>query len=460
MKDIKLLAILLCLTIKVYSQSSGIVFRNFDNWEAVIKTANIEKKPVFVDFYTTWCAPCKMMERDVFTDREVALFFNTNFICIKVQMDRNRNDNSHIKNWYKEIHPLEIEYNINGYPTYLYLSSEGKIVNRVSGYLNAKDLIKTGSEALQPGFKYIDKSKKYYNLLLNANGNELEIIKSVNKLVFDDDNFFDEKSTLIDTLNKYAFDFLKKNPSTILSNKEAIKLVGRNIISVEDSLFKVIYANQKEIDRLIGIENFSRLIIDRSIRKKYFTNTHNNLDSIAILIQDKYGIGYATSAIELQKVLLSYSPKSSETFINEYLNISEKYGVFYSQLILQELKLFSLSGQDDLQKLSCLAIDLFCERYLFPLSSDEKQLKRGINLLQPVVEDAFLKNFWWLSDCAETFAHLHYAVGNRSLAIEYQKKALEFSKLRKDPIELIEFYKNGLHEMLTATFSWPIRRKQ
>ena len=51
-----------------------------DNLSAVLKLAEKENKLVFIDVYATWCLPCKMMDRDVFTHQETADKINKNFI--------------------------------------------------------------------------------------------------------------------------------------------------------------------------------------------------------------------------------------------------------------------------------------------------------------------------------------------------------------------------------------------
>ena len=61
--------------------SDGIVFKK-DDWSAILAQAKAEDKLIFVDAYTTWCGPCKKMDRDVFPQMEVGSFYNAMFINV------------------------------------------------------------------------------------------------------------------------------------------------------------------------------------------------------------------------------------------------------------------------------------------------------------------------------------------------------------------------------------------
>lgn len=44
------------------------------SFEEALKKAQQENKQIFVDVYTSWCGPCKMMAKEVFTRSDVGSF--------------------------------------------------------------------------------------------------------------------------------------------------------------------------------------------------------------------------------------------------------------------------------------------------------------------------------------------------------------------------------------------------
>ena len=69
-------------------------------------------KPIFVDFWATWCKSCMYMEKTTFSDTEVQKRLESEFIVLKLQTEQPR------KSPAKEI--LEY-YEVIGLPTYLIL---------------------------------------------------------------------------------------------------------------------------------------------------------------------------------------------------------------------------------------------------------------------------------------------------------------------------------------------------
>jgi len=106
-------------------------------WEEVIQESIKENKPIFVDAYTVWCGPCRWMNANVFPVKEVGDFFNENYISYKFDMEKGEG-------------PLFAKkYQINAYPTLLFLDSEGKVKHRLVGGRKSDMLIDDGTVALK-----------------------------------------------------------------------------------------------------------------------------------------------------------------------------------------------------------------------------------------------------------------------------------------------------------------------
>jgi len=95
------------------------------DYEAAVKKAAADKKPVFVKFETDWCGPCAVMAKLVFTARDVAEASH-GVVCIKVDGDKEKK--------------LVEKYKVEGYPTLIMLGVDGKEVGRMTGYKGVKEM--------------------------------------------------------------------------------------------------------------------------------------------------------------------------------------------------------------------------------------------------------------------------------------------------------------------------------
>ena len=59
--------------------AQGIEFEHL-SWAEALEKAQSENKLIFMDAYTVWCGPCKMMAKQTFPDPEAGLFFNATTI--------------------------------------------------------------------------------------------------------------------------------------------------------------------------------------------------------------------------------------------------------------------------------------------------------------------------------------------------------------------------------------------
>ena len=87
--------------------SQGVDFKSVSLKEA-LEQAKTQGKMVFVDCYTTWCGPCKYMTSNVFPQEAVGDYFNPNFVCLKIDMEKGEGPE------------LVKRYGIRAFPTFPY----------------------------------------------------------------------------------------------------------------------------------------------------------------------------------------------------------------------------------------------------------------------------------------------------------------------------------------------------
>ncbi|MBC7417789.1 MAG: thioredoxin family protein [Pedobacter sp.] len=113
-----------------------------NSWNLAVKKAKLEQKLIFVDAYAIWCGPCKLLKSTTFKDANVAGFFNKNFVNLSIDMEKG------------EGLALSEKWQIDAYPTLMILDANGKLVLSSIGYLQAKDFIEFGKQALEKHRKF------------------------------------------------------------------------------------------------------------------------------------------------------------------------------------------------------------------------------------------------------------------------------------------------------------------
>ena len=101
-------------------------------WAQILKKAKTEKKIIFLDAYASWCGPCKRLQKEVFTQKEVGDVFNQKFINVKMDMEKGEGP------------ALTQQYPLEAYPTLFFIDGNGKVVKKVIGYYPAAELVAIG----------------------------------------------------------------------------------------------------------------------------------------------------------------------------------------------------------------------------------------------------------------------------------------------------------------------------
>ncbi len=147
MKKLVILSLAFLFSLSAFAQS-GMQFTSGD-WASVLSKAKKENKLIFVDAYTTWCGPCKMMSSDVFPTQPVGDFYNSNFVNVKIDMEKG------------EGLTIAKNFNVRAYPTYLFVNGDGDLVHRGIGFLPQDKFIALGEKANDPKTQLMPLRKKY-----------------------------------------------------------------------------------------------------------------------------------------------------------------------------------------------------------------------------------------------------------------------------------------------------------
>ena len=125
---------LLCFAL-VSGVTQGISFFS-GSWEEALAKAKAEEKPIFVDAFTTWCGPCKVMSKSVFTDSRVGELYNASFVNMKIDMEQAPGLR------FQETYP------VSAYPTLYYINYDGSVLKKIVGAQQIESFLRIGQSVL------------------------------------------------------------------------------------------------------------------------------------------------------------------------------------------------------------------------------------------------------------------------------------------------------------------------
>lgn len=105
---------------RLSAAESAVPFRPI-TFEAAAQAATTEGKLIFIDFFTTWCEPCKRLDAQTWTDAAVGKLVGEKAVALKLDAE-------------KEGRELAKRYKIEAYPTLLLLKADGTEMDRIVGF--------------------------------------------------------------------------------------------------------------------------------------------------------------------------------------------------------------------------------------------------------------------------------------------------------------------------------------
>ncbi|NQX54430.1 thioredoxin family protein [Pedobacter panaciterrae] len=396
MKTIILSLFFIILTQLTNAQKKSIDFEHDLSWEQIKIKAEKEQKFIFMDVFASWCAPCKWMDNYVFSSELVGAFLNDRFISVKLQMDSVNNDSNFIQNPEKLSDQIRHDYNVNGYPTFLFFDSKGKAVHKFSGVIPDSTFLKLAQNAL-------DTKRQYFTLLAEYKGKTL----GYNQFPYlvQSSSYAGDSATANLVANDYIDNYLFKLDDKLLKTKDNLSFIKDHLGSTVGKGFQFFVKNREQINLILG-----------SNQAEY---------SIRSVIADEFIPGRSTWKVR--------SP-NWEALEQE---ISSKFGVLGREMVYGKQMIYHLESNDwkNFKKYYVLYYQSALKRSEWNVNNVSWKLFKNVNDLNVLkfacdVVMKYAMEEWYQNDAAayDTYANLLYKCGRSTQAIWWQKKALELSK--------------------------------
>lgn len=231
-----------------------------ESWELVKKQAAKEHKLIFVDLYFTGCMPCAQMDKEVFPDPKVASVLASDFITFKSDILKEEMGKK-----------LCMKYGVTGFPTFLFLNSDGKIIDISGGFQNVEQfttLLQNAKEAAKKGnFKKYStqiNEKDYPDFYVQAYmNNKRNVSFEVLDAYLKSKSVTDEIPFVIITGLRVGKQY---DDLFLASSKQLAKDYGK--ASVSNHVFTILQRKRKEFEKTNDLASFKKLL-DSS--KEFYT---------------------------------------------------------------------------------------------------------------------------------------------------------------------------------------------
>lgn len=131
-------------------QAQEIRWMNLD--EALAKQKR-SSKPIFINVYTDWYAPCRMLDKETFQDVEVIDYINKNYYAVKFNAEGNTTVNFKGNSFSNpgfdpnrkgrnSAHELTTFLKVQGYPAMYVIDRNGDTQQQIVGYKTHEELLR------------------------------------------------------------------------------------------------------------------------------------------------------------------------------------------------------------------------------------------------------------------------------------------------------------------------------
>jgi thiol-disulfide isomerase/thioredoxin len=102
--------------------------------DQALAAAKRDGKVVMIDFFTTWCVPCKKLDKVTWTDPEVLKWLGEKTVALKMDAE-------------KEVEAAK-RFNVSAYPTIVFIKADGSKIDQIVGFKEPKEFLSVAGDAL------------------------------------------------------------------------------------------------------------------------------------------------------------------------------------------------------------------------------------------------------------------------------------------------------------------------
>ena len=388
-----LIAVFIFMSSISYAQE-GVKFRNISFVEAC-EAAKEENKLIFIDCYTSWCRPCKLLSLNILPLKEVGDFYNEKFISLAYDVEK---------------HPDGIElakkYNIKAFPTFLYMDKTGEIEHiKVWPGSTKEEIINAGKEAFNSEVKY----KSVINSITQGKRDISLLIAYIESRT----NIFDQDSLI----NTFFHSYTEKQKYS----KEYWDLFYNYVDETESPLFLFFISNRKKYESVFGEE-----VVKRKILRTFEITINNHKNDIEKL-----------NELQLIDPTLFFQINTWFSYNNARISyIREKDSKDkWDDFILKAKEFFFLerSFPEDLNSFGWIVFENH-KRF-----NGSEALNFAHELLEQAIQLAPDKHH-----IIDTYAHILFELGKKQEAIQFEEKAIKLAE--KENSRSLESYREALEK--------------
>lgn len=420
--------------------AAGISFQQ-GGFQDMLDKAKAENKLIFMDVYTTWCGPCKMLDRNTFSDAQVGGKFNAAFVNYKLDAEKG------------EGITVASRYAVRAYPNMLFINGQGEVVHRVVGYRPPEELLKEAEAANQKAatmkpLSWFDENYAAKKTDKNFMQAYITSLKIANK---DNTKILGEYLALLSPEEKVS--------------ESAVKLAAENLTQLEGPAYQLLASVMREPSkhsRAVLQAAYSGLMQVKSstFQKAVQNKDRSLLDKLIQVSKETDGPGAAAQIeqyeLEFAKATgdLTMIRKSAEQKAASFMKYkkeelakmdADQYALFKKQALAEQVDTTSAQFkmmQDMMQSAAtqgtAMELNNLAWSYVETMK-DKADWTKALAWSARAIELDRDPNF------LDTYANLLYKLGKKDEAIKIETEALEKAKVeqREGFMETLEKMKKG-----------------